>query len=94
MSAHQGTNKPPAQDIDGLHQKGIAVTKIQAWGIQTKQGSFVRFPAHNLPSFEAYRIITFTTRKQAKQWLANDRYWCDKAIVVPIVITTKERGEV
>lgn len=70
------------------------MTRTEAWAIQTKQNSYVRFPHSNLPSFEAYRIVTFTTRKQALEWLKNDRYWHDKARVVPIVITTKERGEI
>lgn len=68
------------------------MTKVTGWAIQTKRGSFVNFPLCNLPAFEAYRIITFKTRKQASEWLANDRYWNNKAIVVPIVITTKEKG--
>jgi hypothetical protein len=68
------------------------MTKVQAWAIQTKQGKFVNFPHCNLPYFEAYRIITFRTRKQAKEWLEKDRFWNNKATVVPIVISTKERG--
>jgi hypothetical protein len=69
------------------------MTRVQAWAIKTKQDRFVHFPLTNLPSFEAYRIITFRTRKQAEYWLEHDRYWKGKATVVPIVITTKERGE-
>lgn len=69
------------------------MTRTKGWAIQTKTGKFVNFPHSNLPHFEAYRIITFRTRSQANEWLANDRFWRDKAIVVPIVITTKERGE-
>lgn len=69
------------------------MNKIQAWAIKTKTGKYVHFPGANLAIFEAYKIITFRTRRQAAQWLENDRYWCDKANVVPIVITTKERGE-
>lgn len=68
------------------------MTRVEAWAIQTKQGKFVNFPHCNLPHFEAYRIITFKTRKQAREWLANDKFWYDKAIVVPVTITTKERG--
>lgn len=70
------------------------MTRTEAWAIQTKKGNYVNFPNHNLPYFEAYRIITFRTRKQATEWLANDRYWHNKAVVVPVIITTKERGEV
>lgn len=69
------------------------MTKVHAWAIQTKHGKYVHFPTVNLPTFEAYRIITFKTRKQARDWLANDRYWCDKAVVVPVTITIKEKGE-
>lgn len=69
------------------------MTRTNAWAIQTKHGKFVNFPYTNLPAFEAYKIVTFKTRAQAKQWLDNDKYWHDKATVVPIVITTKERGE-
>ena len=69
------------------------MTKTTGWAIKTKRGNYVNFPVVNLPLFEAFRIITFKTRKQALQWLENDRYWHDKASVVPIVITTKEKGE-
>lgn len=70
------------------------MTKVRGWAIQTKRGSYVHFPVVSLAAFEAYRIINFRTRKQAQQWLDNDRYWHDKATVVQIVITTKEKGEV
>lgn len=70
------------------------MTKTKAWGLKLKQGKFVNFPVHNLPMFEAYRIITFKSRRQAQEWLDNDRFWKGKAEVVPIVITTKELGEV
>lgn len=70
------------------------MTRTEAWGIKLKRGKFVNFPTQNLPYFEAYRIITFRTRKQAQEWLDNDKFWQGKAEVVPIVITTKERGEI
>ncbi len=68
------------------------MTRTKGWAIQMKRGGFVNFPYGNLPQFEAYRIITFKTRKQGNEWLSNDPYWHDKAVVVPIVITTKEKG--
>jgi hypothetical protein len=70
------------------------MTRTEAWAIKTNRGKFVNFPITNLPSFEAYRIITFRTRKQAQQWLDNDRFWNGKATVVPVIIRTVERGEV
>lgn len=69
------------------------MARTKGWGIKTTQGRFVNFPNHNVPYFEAYRIVSFKTRKQAQEWLDNDRYWRDRAFVVPIVIHTKERGE-
>jgi hypothetical protein len=94
MSAHTGmytiTSKP--QNANRLYKTGIEMTRTKGWAIQMKRGGFVNFPHSDLPYFEAYRIITFKTQKQAKAWLANDKFWHDKAIVVPIVITTKEKG--
>ena len=95
MSANQGMypNGSKPKNLDGLHQAGIEMTRTTGWAIQTNRGRFVNFPHHNLPHFEAYRIITFKTRRQAQEWLDNDRYWKDKAVVVPIVISTREKGE-
>lgn len=70
------------------------MSKINAWALQTKQGKFINFPHHNLPYFEAYRIMTFRTRRQAAEWLANDRFWNNKAEPVMITITTKGRGSI
>lgn len=68
------------------------MTRTEAWGIKTKQGKFVNFPVYNVAMFEAYRIITFRTKRQAQEWLNNDKFWSGKAEVVPLVITTRERG--
>lgn len=68
------------------------MTRIEAWAIRTKKGTFVHFPQTNM-MFEGYRIMTFRTKRAGQLWLDNDRYWHDKATVVPIVITTRERGE-
>lgn len=69
------------------------MTRTECWAIKTRQGNFVHLPVTNFV-FEGYRIMTFRTRKAAQQWLDNDRYWKDKSTVVPITITTKERGEI
>lgn len=67
------------------------MTKSEAWAIQTRRGTFVNVPYDQT---SAYKIATFKTKNQAKLWLDNDPFWHDKASVVPIVITTRARGEV
>lgn len=69
------------------------MTRTKAWAIKTRLGKYVNFPVTNLAFFEAYRIVTFRTRRQAQEWLDNDKFWCGKAEVVQVVITTKELGE-
>jgi hypothetical protein len=69
------------------------MTRTKAWALKTNQGRYINFPVYNLSYFEAYRIMTFKTRKQATEWISNDRFWKGKAIPVKVVITTKMEGQ-
>lgn len=65
--------------------------KIQCWAIKSKRGTFVQHDA--VAHFEAFRNVTFRTRRDAAQWLSNDPFWKNKAYVVRATVTIKETGE-
>jgi len=68
------------------------MTRTKAWALKTTQGRYVNYPVCKISYFEAYKIMTFKTRKQAIEWVSNDRFWKGKAVPAKVVITTRTEG--
>jgi len=59
--------------------------KTICWALQDKRGRFVQHDA--VTHFEQFRAVTFRTRKQAVEWLKNDRFWYGRAETAKVCIS-------
>ena len=66
--------------------------RIECWAIKIKGGKFInRMWTPNY--WEADRVLTFRTKKFAKQWLKENPFWENRGEIVKVTVVTKEMGE-
>lgn len=66
--------------------------KIKCWALKDDRNRFVQNEHGSMPD-EAFRTVTFRTRKAAQDWLNRHLYWYYKAKPVRVYVTIKEVGE-
>ena len=66
--------------------------RIECWAIKVKGGKFINREWIN-NFWEADKVLTFRTRKDAKKWLEENPFWRGKGEVVKVTVTVKEIGE-
>lgn len=65
--------------------------KIRCWALKDKRNRYVQ--VDHMASDEAFKNVTFRTRRAANEWLTRNLYWYYKAEPVRVIVTIKEIGE-
>ena len=63
--------------------------RVECWAIKIKGGKFINREWISEPR-EADRVMTFRTRKFAKEWLESNPFWRGRGEIVKVMVVTKE----